>query len=92
MYCLNGCISDMEFIMIHETITLECEAFGYLELDVSYEEVTEDNSFSHEFGTEERVDQYAVVYAVKFNDQPITLSKEQLRELEDFITHNLVTV
>ena len=36
--------------MMHETITLECEAFGYLELDVSYEEVTEDNSFSHEFG------------------------------------------
>jgi hypothetical protein len=77
--------------MMHETITLECEAFGYLELDVSYEEVTEDNSFSHEFGTEERIDQYAVVYAVKFNDQPITLSKEQLRELEDFITENLVT-
>lgn len=77
--------------MINETITLECEAFGYLDLDVSYEEVVDDNSFDHEFGTEERFDQYAVVYEVKLNGQQIRLGKEQHRQLEDFITENLVT-
>lgn len=91
MYYLNDRLSGGERIMIHETITLECEAFGYLDLDVSYEEVTEDNSFDHEFGTEKRVDQYAVIYEVKFNGQPIRLTKVQHRELEDFITENLVT-
>lgn len=76
--------------MIHETITLDCEAFGFLDLDVSYEEVIEDHSFDHEFGTERRVDAYAIVYAVKFNDQPITLTKIQIKELEDFITEHLL--
>jgi hypothetical protein len=74
--------------MTHDTITLECEAFGYLDLDVMYETVVEDNSFAHEFGTENRVDSYTVIYKVSLNDQPITLSKSQVKELEDFITEN----
>lgn len=74
--------------MTHDTITLECEAFGYLDLDVMYETVVEDNSFDHEFGTESRVDSYTVIYKVSLNDQPITLSKSQVKELEDFITEN----
>ena len=71
--------------MIHETITLDCDAFGSIDLDVMYEEVTEDNSFDHEFGTETRVDRYAVIYEVKLNDHPIALTKVQVKELEDFI-------
>lgn len=76
--------------MNHETITLDCEAFGFIDLDVSYEEVIEDNSFDHEWGTERRIDKYAIVYEVKFNDQPITLTKVQIRELEDFIAEHLM--
>ena len=76
--------------MIHETITLDCEAFGFLDLDVSYEEVIEDNSFDHEFGTEKHVNAYAIVYGVKFNDQAIRLTSTQIKELENFITENLI--
>ena len=67
--------------MINETITLDCEAFGFIDFDVMYEEVTEDNSFDHEFGTETRVDKYAVIYEVKLNDQPIALTKTQVKDL-----------
>ena len=74
--------------MVYETITLDCEAFGFIDLDVMYEEVVEDNSFDHEWGTETRVDNYAVVYSVKFNEQQITLTKEQIKNLEDFITEH----
>ena len=76
--------------MINETITLDCEAFGFIDFDVMYEEVTEDNSFDHEFGTETRVDKYAVIYEVKLNDQPIALTKTQVKELEDFIGEHLL--
>lgn len=72
--------------MINETITLNCEAFGFLDLDVTYELVEDDHTFDHEFGTEKRLDSYAVVYSVKLNDKPITLTKDQLKELDDFIT------
>lgn len=76
--------------MINETITLECEAFGYLDLDVMYEKVVDDHTFDHEFGTQKRIDAYAVVYSVKLNDKPITLTKDQLKELDDFITENIL--
>lgn len=76
--------------MVYETITLDCEAFGFIDLDVMYEEVVEDNSFDHEFGTETRVDKYAVVYQVKLNEQPVALTKTQVKELEDFIGENLL--
>ena len=76
--------------MVYETITLDCEAFGFIDLDVMYEEVVEDNSFDHEFGTETRVDKYAVIYEVKLNDQPIALTKAQVKELEDFIGEHLL--
>jgi hypothetical protein len=76
--------------MNHETITLDCEAFGFLDLDVSYEEVVEDNSFDHEFGTEKHTNSYAIVYAVKFNDQPIRLTSTQIKELESFINENII--
>ena len=74
--------------MVYEAITLDCEAFGFIDLDVMYEEVVEDNSFDHEFGTERRVDKYAVIYSVKFNEQQITLTAEQIKNLEDFITEH----
>jgi hypothetical protein len=76
--------------MVYETITLDCEAFGFIDLDVMYEEVVEDNSFDHEFGTETRVDKYAVVYQVKLNEQPVALTKTQVKELEDFIGEHLL--
>lgn len=76
--------------MNHETITLDCEAFGFLDLDVSYEEVVEDNSFDHEFGTEKHINAYAIVYSVKFNDQPIRLTSTQIKELESFINENII--
>lgn len=76
--------------MVYETITLDCEAFGFIDLDVMYEEVVEDNSFDHEWGTETRVDKYAVVYQVKLNEQPVALTKTQVKELEDFIGENLL--
>ena len=76
--------------MVYEKITLDCEAFGFIDLDVMYEEVVEDNSFDHEFGTETRVDKYAVVYQVKLNEQPVALTKTQVKELEDFIGEHLL--
>ena len=76
--------------MVYETITLDCEAIGFIDLDVMYEEVVEDNSFDHEWGTETRVDKYAVVYQVKLNEQPVALTKTQVKELEDFIGENLL--
>lgn len=74
--------------MVYETITLDCEAFGFLDLDVMYEEVVEDHSFDHEWGTETRVDKYVVIYSVKFNEQQMTLTAEQIKNLEDFITEH----
>lgn len=74
--------------MIHDTITLNCEAFGFLDLDVMYEKVVDDHSFDHEFGTEVRVDAYAMIHKVLLNDQPIILNEDQIKELEDFITEN----
>lgn len=74
--------------MVYETITLDCEGFGFLDLDVMYEEVVDDHSFDHEWGTEERVDKYVVIYSVKFNEQQMTLTAEQIKNLEDFITEH----
>ena len=76
--------------MIHDTITLDCDVLGYLDLDVSYEEVIEDNSFDHEFGTEVHIDRYAVVHNVNFNGKPLELTGKQFEELESFITENLI--
>lgn len=76
--------------MIHETITLDCEAFGFLDLDVMYEEVVDDHSFDHEFGTQVRVDAYVMIHKVSLNDQPIILNEDQIKDLEDFITDNLL--
>ncbi len=76
--------------MINETITLECEAFGYLDLDVMYEKFVDDHTFDHEFGTEKHINAYAIVYGVKFNNQVIRLTSTQIKDLENFITENLI--
>ena len=53
-----------------------------------YEKVVEDNSLDHEFGTEGRVDAYAMIHKVLLNDQPSMLKEDQIKEIEDFITEN----
>ena len=73
-----------------DTFTIDCEAFGFLDLDVTYEEVTEDNSFDHEFGTEVHVDKYVVISKVKLNGHPLALTDKQYKDLEEFITEQIV--
>ena len=73
-----------------DTFTLDCEAFGFLDLDVTYEEVTEDNSFDHEFGTEVHIDKNVVIYKVKLNEHPLVLTDKQYEDLEEFITEQIV--
>ena len=73
-----------------DTFTLDCEAFGFLDLDVTYEEVTEDNSFDHEFGTEVHIDKNVVIYKVKLNEHPLVLTYKQYEDLEEFIKEQLV--
>jgi hypothetical protein len=73
-----------------DTFTIDCEAFGFLDLDVTYEEVTEDNSFDHEFGTEVHIDKNVVIYKVKLNEHPLVLTDTQYKDLEEFITEQIV--
>lgn len=62
--------------MMHETITLDCEAFGFIDLDVMYEEITEDNSFDHKLGTGKRVDEYSAIYQVQLRVKLRAFGKE----------------
>ena len=73
-----------------DTFTIDCEAFGFLDLDVTYEEVTEDNSFDHEFGTETHISTNALVFKVKLNDTPLVLTDKQFKDLEEFVTEQIV--
>ena len=73
-----------------DTFTIDCEAFGFLDLDVTYEEIVADNSFDHEFGTEVHIDKYVVIYKVKLNDKPLELNPKQYGDLEEFITEQIV--
>lgn len=73
-----------------DTFTIDCEAFGFLDLDVTYEEVVEDNSFDHEFGTERHIDKYVVLSRVKLNGYPLILTDKQFEDLEEFIKEQIV--